>query len=226
VTGASPDSASLRGRPRGFFSDSVSAGGAAFSTIALVTATFASAVFVAAGDLAAGAVAPALLAAAPVVAVAFVAVAFVAVAFVAVAFVAVAFVAVAFVAVAFVAVVLTAAGVASVAFAAAVFAPAGFRAVTTAAGASLLSLYGFGSSPCADLRGERGPRPEEGRRGSVMSSMCDVVYWARHGAKSPARKGARSAWHPFGTLEIFTHRAIWNDAGAGNDHDEKSFVGL
>lgn len=206
VIGASLDSASLRGRPRGFFSGPLSADGAAVSTIALVTATFETAVFVAAGDFAAVAVAPALLAAAP-------------------------FVAVALVAVAFEAADLAAAGVASAAFAeeafaAAVLAPAGFRAVTTAAGASLLSLYGFGSSPCADLRGERGPRPEEGRRGSVMSSMCDVVYWARHGAKSPARKGARSAWHPFGTLETFTHRAIWNDAGARNDHDEKNLVGL
>ena len=230
VTAASTDSASLRGRPRGVFSGPISTPGAAVSTIALVAADFESAAFVAAT------VAPALLAAAPFVALAFVTVAFVAVAFVAVAFVTVAFVTVAFVtvafaAVAFAAVVLAAAGVAAVAFAAvafdaAVLAPAGFRAITTAVGASLLSLYGFGSSPCADLRGERGPRPEEGRRGSVMSSMCDVVYWARHGAKSPARKGARSARHPFGTLEIFTHRAIWNDAGAGNDHDEKSSVGL
>ena len=177
VTAASTDSASLRGRPRGVFSGPISTPGAAVSTIALVAADFESAAFVAAGDLVTATVAPALLAAAPFVALAFDAVAFVAVAFVAVAFVAVVLAAAGFAAVAF----------AAVAFDAAVLAPAGFRAITTAVGASLLSLYGFGSSPCADLRGERGPRPGEGRRGSVMSSMCYVVCCARHGGESPAR---------------------------------------
>ncbi len=66
----------------------------------------------------------------------------------------------------------------------------GVGAVTTAAGASPLSLYGFGSSPCAVLRGERGPRPGEGRRRSVMSSMCYVV--TGHGAVRNHRRARRT----------------------------------
>jgi hypothetical protein len=54
------------------------------------------------------------------------------------------------------------------------------RAVFTAAGASPLSRYGFGSSPGAPLRGVRGPRPGDGLRRSVMSSMCYVV--STHGS--------------------------------------------
>jgi len=76
----------------------------------------------------------------------------------------------------------------------------GVGAVTTAAGASPVSLYGFGSSPDADLRGERGPRPGAGRRRSVMSSMCYVV--TGHGAVRNHRRARRThaAWRLFGTL--------------------------
>jgi hypothetical protein len=203
MTVASAESASFRDRPRGFLSGAMSAAGAGVATTTFVAATFAAAAF------ATGA---------------FVTDAFVTDAFVTDAFTTSGLVAV-FAVVVLVPALLAAAPFAAVALVAAVLA-AGFRAVTTAAGESLLSLYGFGSSPCADVRGERGPRPGEGRRGSVMSSMCYVVYWARHGAKSPARKGARSAWHPFGTFGTDTRRAIWNDAGASDCHDGKILVGL
>ena len=63
-------------------------------------------------------------------------------------------------------------------------------AVTTAAGASPLSLYGFGSSPCAVLRGVRGPRPSAGRRRSVMESMCYVV--TGHGTVKKHRRARRT----------------------------------
>ena len=74
-----------------------------------------------------------------------------------------------------------------------------FGAVFTAAGASPLSLYGFGSSPCAVLRGERGPRPGEGRRGSVMSSIC---YWLLGTARCEitGAQGARIVRRLFGTI--------------------------
>lgn len=91
-----------------------------------------------------------------------------------------AFVAAAFVVAAFVAALLVAEAFVLVAF----------GAITAEAGASLLSLYGFGSSPCAVVRGERGPRPCEGRRGSVMSSMCYVV--TGHGSVRNHRRARRT----------------------------------
>ena len=91
----------------------------------------------------------------------------------------------------------------------------GFGAVTTAAGASPLSLYGLGSSPCAVVRGERGPRPSAGRRRSVMEFLCCVV--TGHGSVRNHRRARRTHGGVASSgNHDFTSHAIWIDARACN----------
>lgn len=64
------------------------------------------------------------------------------------------------------------------------------------------------------------------RGGGVRSCHpCATGYWARHDAKSPARKGARTARHPFGTIMTTSSCAIWNEAQTRCGHDEKIWSG-
>jgi len=97
-------------------------------------------------------------------------------------------------------------------------------ALTTAAGESPTSLYGFGSSPCALLRGVRGARPVAGLRRSVMSSMC-FVETGHGGAKSPARAEGHARRDTPNNHQDITCHAIWNDARTGNCLDETIWSG-
>jgi hypothetical protein len=102
------------------------------------------------------------------------------------------------------------------------------RAVFTAVGVSPVSRYGFGSSPCAPLRGVRGPRPGDGLRRSVMSSMCYVV--STHGSVGNHRRAecAHVAPHPFlQTLQlchIASQRRICTDTPKKENADRVTWT--